>query len=47
MKTTLATFLLFLIAASFAVNVLKGTGTAWLRAKFTGKPSTKPIWGIK
>ena len=34
--TTLAAFLLFLVAAAFAVNVLKGTGGQWLRAKFTG-----------
>lgn len=35
--TTLASFILFLLFAAFAVNVLKGTGRAWLRAKFLGK----------
>ena len=35
--TTLAAFVLFLIGAAFAVNVLKGTGTQWLKAKFTGQ----------
>lgn len=44
--SSVAAFLLFLIAAAFAVNVLRGTGTAWLRAKFTGQPSNAPIWGI-
>lgn len=44
--TSLASFLLFLLAAAWAVNVLKGTGTQWLRAKFTGKASSSPIWGI-
>lgn len=34
--TTLAAFILFLIAAAFAVNVFRGTATTWLRAKFTG-----------
>lgn len=34
---TLAAFLLFFVAAAYAVNVLRGTGTSWLRAKFTGK----------
>ena len=37
--TSLASFLLFLIAAAFAVNVLRGTGATWLRAKFTGRPA--------
>ena len=38
--TTLASFLLFLVVAAFAVNVLKGTGNAWLRAKFLGEPQS-------
>jgi hypothetical protein len=45
--TSLASFLLFLLLAAWAVNVFKGTGTAWLRAKFTGKQSAVPIWGIQ
>lgn len=35
--TTVASFLLFLIGAAFLVNVFKGTGKAWLRAKFLGE----------
>jgi len=35
--TTLASFLLFLIGAAYLVNVLRGTGTSWLRAKFLGQ----------
>lgn len=42
-----AAFILFLFAAAFAVNVLKGTGTQWLRAKFQGQASSAPVWGIK
>jgi hypothetical protein len=38
--TTLASFLLFLLVAAYLVNVLKGTGSAWLRAKFLGQPQT-------
>lgn len=38
MTTTVASFVLFLIAAAYLVNVLRGTGTAWLRAKFLGQP---------
>jgi hypothetical protein len=34
--TTLASFVLFLLAAAYAVNVLRGTGTSWLRAKALG-----------
>lgn len=34
--TTLAAFALFLIAAAFTVNVLRGNGRQWLRAKFLG-----------
>lgn len=34
--TTLAAFALFLIGAAYFANVLKGTGTQWLRAKFLG-----------
>lgn len=35
--TTLASFILFLLFAAFAVNVLRGSGRAWLRAKFLGE----------
>ncbi len=34
--TSLASFILFLFVAAYAVNVLRGNGSAWLRAKFTG-----------
>ena len=43
---SLAAFILFLVFAAWFVNVMKGTGTAWLRAKFTGQASSAPIWGI-
>lgn len=35
--TTLASFVLFLIFAAYAVNVLRGNGSRWLRAKFLGQ----------
>jgi hypothetical protein len=45
--SSLASFILFLLFAAWLVNVFKGTGTSWLRAKFTGQQSAAPIWGIK
>lgn len=38
--TTLASFLLFLVSAAYLVNVLRGTGSDWLRAKFLGETPT-------
>jgi hypothetical protein len=34
----IARIILLLLLLVFFVNVIKGTGTQWLRAKFLGKP---------
>jgi hypothetical protein len=33
----IATVLLLLIAGAFLVNLLRGSGVAWLRSKYTGR----------
>lgn len=38
MGARLARLLLLLLLLAWLVNVARGTGTTWLRAKFTGHP---------
>lgn len=38
MSGSIARIAVLLIALAFLVNVARGTGTTWLRTKFTGKP---------
>ena len=43
----LARLLLLLVFAAFFVNVVRGTGRQWLRAKFIGKAPPPPARTVR